>query len=69
MIQIPNSIRKLIESESYAADNIGMSDSSVYLFSDKVLKVQSANEESENEYMMMKWLSCSRMVSEEILTM
>lgn len=56
MIQIPTNIRKIIESESCAVDNIGMSDSSVYLFSDKVLKVQSANEESENEYMMMKWL-------------
>jgi len=56
VIQIPTNIRKIIESESYAMDNIGMSDSSVYLFSDKVLKVQSANEESENEYMMMKWL-------------
>lgn len=66
MIQIPNSIRKLIESESYAADNIGMSDSSVYLFSDKVLKVQSADEESENEYMMMKWLDGKLPVPEVI---
>lgn len=56
MIQMPDNIRKIIEGESYIVDNIGMSDSSVYLFSDKVLKVQSADEESENEYMMMKWL-------------
>jgi len=55
-MQIPTNIRKIIESASYAVDNIGMSDSSVYLFSDKVLKAQCANEESENEYMMMKWL-------------
>ena len=56
MIQIPNSMRKRIERENYVAYNIGMSDSSFYLFSDKVLKVHSADEESENEYMMMEWL-------------
>ncbi len=57
MIQIPSNIQKILENENYIVDNIGMSGSSVYLFSNKVLKIQNANEESENEYLMMKWLS------------
>lgn len=66
MIQIPDNIQKIIENESCVVDNIGMSDSSVYLFSDKVLKVQPANEESENEYLMMKWLKGKLLVPEVI---
>lgn len=54
--KIPDNIRKIIEREGYIEDDVGMSGSLVYLFSDKVLKVQGADEESENEYMMMKWL-------------
>lgn len=56
MINLPNSIKKIIENEKYTADNIGMSDSAVLLFSDKVLKIQNTSDEAENEYIMMKWL-------------
>lgn len=43
-----------------------MSDSSVYLFADKVLKIQTADEEAENEYLMMKWLR-GKLVIPEVL--
>lgn len=56
MIQIPSKIQKIIGNEKYIIDNVGMSGSSVYVFEDKVLKIQAAGSESENEYLMMKWL-------------
>lgn len=55
-MQIPESIRKLISDEAYQVDDIGMSEASVLLFGDKVLKVQERNKESENEYRMLAWL-------------
>lgn len=56
---LPETIRNLIEEETYKIDNIGMSGSSVFLYKDKVLKVQEYNEEAENEYRMMQYLSDS----------
>lgn len=56
MIILPNSIRKLIGNEKFTFDKIGMSDSNVLLFGDKVLKIQSASDEAENEAVMMRWL-------------
>lgn len=64
MIHIPGSIQKIIENEQYEADNIGMSDSSVYLFADKVLKIQDTDDEADNEYLMMKWLSGKLLIPE-----
>lgn len=55
--QLPESIRKYLPDESYETDHIGMSDSSVLLFRDKILKVQPNTKEAENEYRMMQWLS------------
>lgn len=55
-MNLPNSIKKIIGNEKYTADNIGKSDSTVLLFSDKVLKIQNMSDEVENEYIMMKWL-------------
>ena len=57
-------IQKIIGDEKYSIDNIGMSGSSVYLFEDKVLKIQAAGSESENEYLMMKWLQGKLLVPE-----
>lgn len=57
MTHIPYKINEIIKNEKYNMDNIGMSDSSVLIFSDKVLKIQDANEETENEYLMMRWLN------------
>ena len=43
-----------------------MSDSSVYLFADKVLKIRTIDEEAENEYLMMKWLR-GKLIIPEVL--
>ena len=64
MIQIPNKIQKIIGNEKYIIDNVGMSGSSVYVFEDKVLKIQAAGSESENEYLMMKWLQGKLLIPE-----
>ena len=55
-MQLPEKIAKLISNEIYTTDKIGMSESSVLLFENKVLKIQEYNKESENEYHIMKWL-------------
>ncbi len=55
-MQLPETIMNLIAGEQYITDDIGMSDSSVLIFSDKVLKIQKDNKESQNEYSIMKWL-------------
>lgn len=55
-MQLPETITNLIADEQYITDDIGMSDSSVLIFSDKVLKIQKDNKESQNEYSIMKWL-------------
>lgn len=53
---LPERIEKLVADEAYKADDIGMSGASVLFFGDKILKVQECNEESENEYRMMRYL-------------
>lgn len=57
MTQLPDSIKKYLTGETYETDHIGMSDSSVLLFRDKILKVQQNTKEAENEYCMLQWLS------------
>ncbi len=56
MLNLPRNIKDLIGEESFSIDDIGMSDSTVVLFHDKVLKIQTINEELEREYRVMKWL-------------
>jgi len=53
---LPENIKRFVADESYNTDEIGMSDSSVLIYKDKILKVQELNEESENEYRMMLYL-------------
>ena len=53
---LPQSIRTLLGDEAYQTDDMGMSQASVLLFSDKVLKCQSCTEESENEAKMLRFL-------------
>lgn len=55
-MQFPEKIVRLISDDSYQSDSIGMSDSSVFIFHNKILKVQNCSKESENEYCMMSWL-------------
>lgn len=56
MFILPDKIKNLIGNESFSYDNVGMSDSTVIIFIDKVLKIQTVSEESEHEYQVMKWL-------------
>jgi aminoglycoside phosphotransferase len=55
-LRLPEKIRRIILESEYKIDNIGMSDSSVLILEDKVLKIQECSEEAENEYRMMLWL-------------
>ncbi len=56
MFDLPDTIKSLIGEEEYKLDEMGMSDSTVILFLDKVLKIQTINQESENEHNVMAWL-------------
>ncbi len=55
-INIPETVQKRIGTTEYKTDIIGMSESSVLLFDDKVLKIEVDWYESENEYLVMEWL-------------
>ena len=55
-MKLPESISRIIQDEKYEKDDIGMSDSSVMIFRDKVLKIQKLNKEAENEYGMLLYL-------------
>ncbi len=55
----PQKLRQLlckIEKEEFQSDEIGLSESQVYLFPNQVLKIQEDNEEARNEAAMMDWL-------------
>ena len=56
MIDIPDNIKNLIREEKYSIDDVGMSDSKVIVFDDKILKIQNTSEEAENEFRVMEWL-------------
>ena len=60
----PKDIEDLISGKPYSVDSIGMSDSSVLVFNDAVLKIQNDSVFVENEYLMMKWLENSVPVPE-----
>lgn len=53
---IPEKICRLIGDEKYETDKIGMSESSVLMYENKILKVQEYNEEAANEYRMLQYL-------------
>ena len=53
---LPEKIRRLLAGEEYETDGVGMSEASVLLFEDRVLKVQEDNEEARNEYRMLQYL-------------
>ncbi len=56
MIYIPDNIKNLIREEKYSIDDVGMSDSKVIVFDDKILKIPNTSEEAENEFRVMEWL-------------
>ena len=53
---LPETIRKLIAGEAFKTDDTGMSEANVFIFGNKVLKVQEYNEEAANEYRMLQYL-------------
>lgn len=55
-MKLPESISQIIQDEKYEIDDIGMSDSSILIFRDKVLKIQKENNEAKNEYGMLQYL-------------
>ncbi|MBR3963151.1 MAG: aminoglycoside 3'-phosphotransferase [Oscillospiraceae bacterium] len=55
-MDFPEKILKYIDGKDFVTDNIGMSDSSVLIFDDMVLKIQPENSFNKNEHLMMKWL-------------
>lgn len=50
-------IRSILKNEAYVMEDIGMSQSDVYIFADKVLKVQAQTEETDYESRILSWLS------------
>lgn len=56
MLDLPDSIKKRINTERYSLDEIGMSDANVLLFDDTVLKIQTPSRESSQELLALDWL-------------
>lgn len=56
MIEIPDKIKSILASSDYSSDTVGMSEASILLFDDKVLKIDRVCDESENERDVMLWL-------------
>ena len=56
MFNIPDSIKKELKNETYDLDSVGLSGSSILLFSDKVLKIQDNSDEADHEVRAMQWL-------------
>lgn len=55
-MKIPERIRRLTAGEHYETDDIGMSESSVFIYENRILKIQKDTEEAENEYRMLQYL-------------
>lgn len=53
---IPNEICEYIKDSTYEINEVGMSESQVYIFEKYVLKVQPATAETDNEYKILKWI-------------
>ena len=51
--KLPENIRELLGGNEFETDSVGMSRAGVYLFPDRVLKVQPISGESQNEYEML----------------
>ncbi len=53
----PKKIRDYVKDSLYTINEVGMSESHVYVFDKYVLKVQPATPETDNEYEVLKWLN------------
>ena len=55
-MELPYKIREIIGQKDENISDIGLSDASVYIYDDMVLKIQHHNIESDREYNMLRWL-------------
>lgn len=55
-IFLPKKIYDLVADEACKTDDVGMSGASIFIYENKILKVQGDNAEAENEYRMMQYL-------------
>lgn len=55
-IWLPDEIQSVVQDKPYEENNVGMSNSRVFMFDDMVLKIQEASEETENEVRVIRWL-------------
>ncbi len=53
---IPHEIKTLVENQPFTTDAIGMSDSTVLMFPDSVLKIQKTTTETRNEVEIISWV-------------
>ena len=53
---LPHMIAEKTRGEAFETDAVGRSDSAVYLFADKVLKIEKTSAVSNNEYAILTWL-------------
>lgn len=53
---LPETIGNMVAGETCETDRIGLSESSVFIYEDKVLKVQDYSKEAENESRMLQYL-------------
>ncbi|MDW7656898.1 MAG: APH(3') family aminoglycoside O-phosphotransferase [Bacillota bacterium] len=56
LARLPKSIARRIAGLTWKCDDIGMSDSTILLFDDRVLKIEKASRSSENELKLLVWL-------------
>lgn len=57
MRKLPSNIKCYIDGKQYFSEDIGMSESDVYILEDAVLKIQKQTEETDNEVEILKWLA------------
>ena len=63
---IPENIKIIISDKPYKCDNVGMSDSTVMIFDDMVLKIEPYTQETDKTIQMMQWLQYKLPVPEII---
>lgn len=56
MLDIPDKIKRELKNKVYEIDSVGMSGGNIYLFNDKVLKIQDNSDEANHEVQAMQWL-------------
>ena len=55
-LQLPSTIRKLVEGKTFTIDDVGMSGNQVLIFDDMVLKIEEGLTSMDEQVQMMRWL-------------